>query len=140
MHRFQFCQEYSGQIADFGGMQEILLHKYLNSAATTFVLVTHGFGHSILHIERQLLRRPITQQMKVTASGPKKIFSRSEIRELFICKNTDGHQIGCVLYTVNVFADPKQRLQIAQPAFAFFYVRFNNIALALFDMACISFR
>ena len=65
---------------------------------------------------------------------------RLEFQVFVLGKDLMAHQFGCVFHTVDVFADPVQRLQIAQTAFALFDVGFDHITLpALLAVALCTF-
>ena len=137
---FQRGQENSRQFANVGGLAEVGLHKVFNPASAAVVGIAHRICHFDLHVEGQLICWTSCNQMNMAAHGPKEILGVDEGFEFFGRKHAQIDQFGGVLDAMHIFADPEERLQIAQPAFAFFHVRFNHIALAaLLAVPCCAF-
>ena len=77
----------------------------------------------------------------MTAHTPQKIFGGNKCSKFTLCKNTRLNQLLRMKYTISVFLNPEERLQIAQTTLTLFYVRLNHITLTtLLEMAGATFR
>ena len=140
MHRFQLGQEDAGQVAGRGGVAEIILHEMFDRTAPALVLVAQALGDLDLQVEGQLIRGPPGQQVQMAAHRPEEILGLHEGFEFFLREDVQLHQLADFLHAMQVFRDPEQRLQVAQPALAFLHVGFDNVALtALALMALVAF-
>ena len=120
-------------------MTEIFLHEDLYATSAGAILVAHATGHFDLQIKAQLLCRAPSREMQMRTYRPEKISGSGKGIELLWSEQAEGHQIGDILDLINIFCDPVERLQIAQPAFALFDVGLDHIALALFQMTLVAF-
>jgi len=116
-----------------------VLHEDFDAAPPGAVLIAHALGDLDLQIECQLLGCAPGCQMHVRAHRPEKIFCLGEEFELFPAEQAQRHQFGDVLHLIKILGDPEQRLQVAQPAFAFLYIGFDHVTLTLFQVAFIPF-
>ena len=73
--------------------------------------------------------------MQVAAHRPKEIFGGFEGLVFLRAEHVFGHKIRDVINREDMFRDPEQGVQIAQPAFAFFHIGFDHIAQALLFVA-----
>ena len=113
----------------------------LHRPPSTAVSIPHGQGDLDLQFKSQLVHRAIGNQMEVTAHRPEKILRRLKCCEFLGAEHTCVNQLLGMKYTVDIFFDPIQGLQIAQPTFAFFDIWLHHIALAaLLEMARLTFR
>ena len=69
------------------------------------------------------------------AHGPEEILGADEAVILARAEHADRHEVGSTFDIVQVLGDPEQRLQVAQPALALFYVGFDHVAFALPQVA-----
>ena len=77
--RFQLGQEDARQLADAGGVAEVILHEQLNRAPPRRIMVSHAGGHLDLHVKGQLIHRPTRDVMQMATRGPKKVFGAFEL-------------------------------------------------------------
>ena len=137
--RFQFGQQDAGQIAYCSRVTEVLLHKDFDSTSSGFVLIAHAFCDHDLHVKAQLLHRAFRQKMQMRAGGPEEILGAGKELKFVLRKQPQSNQFAHVIHVIDIFRDPKERLQVAQAAFTFFHIGFDHIARALFDVTRIAF-
>ncbi len=130
-------------------MAKIYLHEVFNGAPSLGILKAQGSGNLDLHVERKLFNGTVGDQVQVAADGPEERLGIDERLVLFLGENTVNDQFVRVFGVVKILRNPEQRLQIAQPAFAFFDVRFNHVTgipvafvphVALFQLGFDKFR
>ena len=129
MPRFKPGQEDAGQIADAGGVAEEILHEHLDSPPPAGVAVAHSRRNFGLHVEGQLVHRAARDVMQVAAHRPQEGLGAFEGIELVAGEQVLGDEPLRSFDAVEVFADPVQRLQIAQAALGFLDIGFQDIAL-----------
>ena len=79
--------------------------------------------------------------MQMATHGPQEIFGFAKRLVFVLSEYLVVDQFRRVFHAVDVFPDPIKRLQIAQPAFAFFDIWLNHIALtALLSVPLGAFR
>ena len=130
MGRFQRGQEDPRQLTHAGGVAEIVLHEMLDRPPPAGVAIIHAAGDFDLKVEGQLILRPPRDHVQMAAHRPKEILRRGEGLILLLPQEPDPDQFRRPAHPVQVFPDPVERLQIAQPALALFHVRLKHIALA----------
>ena len=81
-----------------------------------------------LHVEGEPLFRTARDIVQLAAHVPQECFGLLEGFVFLARKNIVLDEIGCVFDVVEIFADPIERLQIAEPAFAFLDIGFDEIA------------
>ena len=137
---FQRGAEDAGEIADILGDQEIGAHEGFHRAARLFrIVIAQRRRQRRLHVEGQPLLGAAHQVMQMHAHIPQKGFGLLEGLVFVLGEDTMLDQVGGVLDMIEIFADPIERLQIAQPAFAFLDVGLDQIAaFALAGMARIA--
>ena len=123
-------QEDAGQLADAGGMAEIVLHEDFHRPPATGIAVAHALGHFDLKVEGQLVGGAAGDVVHVATRGPQEILGALEGGEFVIVEQPRRHQTGGRLHPMQVFADPVEGLQVAQAALALFDIRFQHITLA----------
>ena len=137
MAGFQSGKEDPRQLANTGCVAKILLHEYLNTAPACAITISHTLGHFDLQIKAELICCAACNEMQMTAHRPEKALGAQEFLVLFGAKNAQIDQICGRVCPVHIFRNPVERLKIPQPAFAFFHIGFDHIALAaLFQVAC----
>ena len=80
-----------------------------------------------LHIKRQALFSPPRNEMHHAAHPPEKILASSKQRQFSGRKHPFCNQFRGILNAVNIFGDPKERVEIAQSTFAFFDIGLDKI-------------
>ena len=86
-------------------------------------------GDIHLRIEGQAIIFSAGAQMQMASHRPKKPLGHGKAAQFPTAQNTVGDHAFKRSDAIGVTRNPKQRVQIAQPALAIFHVRFNHIAL-----------
>ena len=68
----------AGQVADFLGDEEIVLHEALDGAQARVAAIAEPLGHQRLQIEGQALLGPAGQEMQVAAHRPEEALATAE--------------------------------------------------------------
>src|SRR5207302_8396395 len=71
-----------------------------------------------LAVERQPLLRPPGEKMHVTAHRPEKIAAAAEAAVFARIIDAERDQLFALAHAIDVFGDPVERVQVAQPALA----------------------
>ena len=71
------CAEDAGQVADFLGDQEIVLHEALDMAQAAMRLVAEAFGEFGLLVEAQAVIAAPRQEMQMAAHRPQEVLASS---------------------------------------------------------------
>ena len=100
-----------------------------HGASAAHVAVVHPLSDLDLHVKGQLVGGALCDVVHMAARGPKEVFGALEDGEFFARQKPRPHQALGRGHAVQVFADPIQRLQIAQPALGLFHIGFQHIAL-----------
>ena len=145
LRRFQRGTKNGCQIADIFGHQKITPHEFLNRLHRRrifgFLSRIEKLSQGFLQIKAQTLLRHIGQKMQMAAHMPKKIIAFSKQLQLICRQHTKPDQIIQRLDLIAVSGNPKQRIQVAQSAFALFQIRLHQIARATgFFMPLIALR
>lgn len=136
--RFELREEDAGQLSHAGGLAEIILHEDLDPAAAAGVGIAHAGGHLDLQVEGQLVGRAAGGVMQVAAHRPEKGFGALEGLELVPREQARRHEARGRGDAVEVFPDPVERLEVAQPALALLDVGFEHIALAALPLVALA--
>ena len=121
-------KEHAGQAADALGLQEIELHEPLDRALAGAVGEIHPLGNLSLQVEGQPVLGPVGQRVQVTAHRQHETFGAAEAA-IFLCrKQADIDQFGSHPDLMDIFADPVERVEIAQATLAVFHIGFDDIA------------
>ncbi len=121
-------EELAGQIADGFGVEEIELHEALDRRFSGAVGVMHHFGDVALMVEAEPLLGAAGSQMKVAADRPEEALGALEVAKLDRGEQAGGDQVGRPLDAVHIFADPVERVEVAQAALAVLDVGFDDVA------------
>ena len=124
----QFRANDQGEVPHFLGDQEVVLHETLHIEQAAMGKVFQPGRHFPLDVEGKPFLRPPGQEMHVAADSPKKPFGTLEAAEFVGGEEPRLHQFPRPRHPVIVFADPEQRMQITQTAFAVLDVGFDQIA------------
>ena len=138
MHRLERGDEDAGQVPDGGRLPEIGLHEDFDAPAAPHIFVAHRLGHLHLHVKGQLFRGTTGQQMQMAAHRPEERLRLGEGLILVRPEHALGHQLRAVIHVMDVFRDPEERMQVAQPPFAFLHVGLHHIAFALFEVPLVA--
>ena len=134
--RFKAAQKMRGEIADFLGDEEVVLHEALDCVQAAMRLVAQALGHRRLEVEGQALLGAAGEEMQVAAHGPQEILALLEALQLRRGVNTpfSASRPG-ESGAIDELRDPEQRVQVAQAALAVLDVGLDAIA-ALARLAC----
>ena len=141
MLRFQFRREDAGQAANILGGEKIAFHEPLDAELFPPILIAHAGGNFGLQVKAEPLFRAAGNIVKVTADGPKEAGGAHKQMVFMLGEDIGRHHVfqrRCGI-RVHVFDDPEQGLQVAQTAFAFFHIRFDQITgIALSGMPIVA--
>ena len=121
-------QEHAGQIADMLGLQEIELHEAFDRAFARPVGIAHPARDFALQVECQPVLPALGERVEVATHRQQEAFGTAEAAIFLRREQALVHQFGGAAHAVDIFADPVERLQIAQPALAVFHIGFDDIA------------
>ena len=105
-----------------------MLHEPLDRAFAGAISIVHPRRHFALEIEGQPVFGAAGDGVKVAAHRPEEILGPAECQVFLAGQQTDRDQFGRVAHLVDVFADPVERVQVAQRSLALLYVGFDDIA------------
>ena len=120
--------EDAGEIADRLGDQVVVLHEPLDVAAAGAGGVARLRGDGDLAVEGQALLGAPRQVVEAEADAPQVAVRAPEHAELGLGEHAARHQVAHVLDPVEVFGDPEQRVEVAQPALAVLEVGLHDVA------------
>ena len=106
--------EDAGQVADVLGDQEIVLHEALDRRQTGMAGVAEPLGDLALDVEMQPLLGLAGEEVHVAAHRPQEIFGLQELVVFVMREDALLGQLVAAAHAVEIFADPEQRLQVAQ--------------------------
>ena len=117
-----------GEIADFLGDQEVVLHEALDVLHAGMRGVAEPLRDFALHLERQPLFGTAGEEVHVAADRPEKILAAAERAVFLRIEHATLDEVFGIADAVDVFGDPEQRMQIAKAALAVLDVGLNQIA------------
>ena len=115
-------------MADALRLQEEVLHEPFDRAFAGAFGKLHPRGDFALDIEGQPVFGPPGNAVKVAADRPEKVLSLAEGTVFSGAQQTGIDQLRRAADVVDIFADPVERVQIAQAALALFDIRLDDIA------------
>ena len=128
--------ENTGEIAHALGRQEVVLHEALDRRQAGMACIAKPLCDIALNIEMQPLFRLSGEKVHVAAHRPEKIFRLAKLEIFLAGENALPHQVFRTAHAVKIFADPEQRVQVAQAALAVLHIGLDQItALARLGMA-----
>ena len=106
----------SGHVANGFRVQEIILHEALDRRPTGAFGKLHPFGNVALQVEGQPVFRATGDAVHMAAHRPEEILRLAETTIFFGGQQADFNQRRTADdHAVDIFADPVERVQIAQP-------------------------
>ena len=105
-----------------------MLHEALDRRAAGAVIVAHPLGDIALEVEGQPVLGAAGDDVQMAAHRPEKILRLLELAQLDRGQQPGADQFRHRADVKDVFADPEQRVEIAQPAFALFQIGLDDIA------------
>ena len=121
-------QEDSGEVADRLRVDEVELHEPFDRGFPGPVGVAHDLGDMLLMVEPEALLGAAGGQVKMAAHRPEEALGALELLELGGGEQADSDEVGGLLDAVDVFADPVERVEIAQAALAVLDVGLDDVA------------
>jgi hypothetical protein len=121
-------EEHSGQVANRFGVEEIMAHEALDRRRSGPVRIFHTRGELALVIEGEALLGAARDHMEVAPYRPKKTSGALELAQFGRGKQAGFDQFGDGSDAIGIFTDPEERVEIAQAAFAFLDIRFDDVA------------
>ena len=117
-----------GQIADVLGDEEVVLHEPLDVDEPRPGRIAELTGDRPLNVETQALLRPAGEKVQAAAHGPEEFLAAAKQREFTRREHPGGDELVGAVNAIDVFRDPEQRVEIAQPPFALLDVGLDEIA------------
>ena len=118
----------AGQVADFLGDEEIVLHEALDRAQAGMALIAEPLGHQLLHVEAQPLLGPAGEEVQVATHRPEEALAAAEAAIFVAVEHAGLDELGLGLVGIEILGEPVQRVQVAQAAFAVLDVGLDQIA------------
>ncbi len=128
MLQFEHGAEDARQIADILRDQEVMLHEALDAARAGVIAIAHADADLALAIEGQAILGAAGEEMEMAAHRPEEILRPRETLRLFRRQHFEIDELVDVVGAIDVFRDPEQRMEIAQPALAFLDVGLDEVA------------
>ena len=120
--------EDGGEIADVLGDQEVVLHEALDVAQARMLGVAEPHRDLALDVERQPLLGPPGEKVHVAAHRPEEIAAAAKPAVLARVVDAVRDELLALAHAIDVFGDPVERVQVAQPALAVLDVGLDQIA------------
>ena len=124
----QLGAENGGEVADVLGDQEVVLHEALDVAQAGMLGVAEPHCDLALDVEGQPFFRPAGEEVHVAAHRPEKIAAAPEPAVFARIVDAVIDELLALAHAIDVFGDPVERVQVAQPAFAVLDVGLDQIA------------
>ena len=121
-------EEQSGQVADGLRVEKVELHEAFDRALAWAVGVAHRCGNLALAIEAEPFLGPARGEVKVAAHRPEEALGALEPAIFLGGQQASANQFGRLLHAVDIFADPVERVKVAQAALAVLDVGLDDIA------------
>ena len=118
------------QVADVLGDQEVIFHEALDGGEAAAGREAEPLGERALIIEAQALFGTPGDEVHVAAHPPQEFLAAAEQPKLRAGKQAGVDQVGGLAHAVDVFGDPEQGVEVAQPAFALLDVGLDDEARA----------
>ena len=118
----------AGQIADFLGDEEIVLHEALDRAQAGMALIAEPLGHQLLHVEAEPFLGPAGQEMQLATHRPEEALAAAEAPIFVAVEHAGLDELSLGLVGIEMLGEPMQRVQVAQAAFAVLDVGLDQIA------------
>ena len=125
---FQRRAENAGQVTNVLGDQKIVTHEPFDTPHARAIRIAHTARQFGLHIEGQAFFRAARQIVKMTSHGPQIGLRLVEPLHFTGGEDTLIDQRCDIVHLIEILRDPEQRLQVANAALAFFYVRLQNVS------------
>ena len=129
--------EDAGEVADVLRHQEVAPHEAFDGPMKIGIGVAQPLGELRLHIEGKPFFGPAGEIVQMTAHRPQEGFRLLEGLEFVFGEDAVMDEIARIFHAIKIFADPIERLQIAQPAFAVLDIGLDQIAA--FALALMAF-
>ena len=104
------------------------MHEALDRGFPGPVGVVHDLGDLALIVEGQPLLGAAGEQVQVAAHRPEEVLGAVELAELGGGQQAGLDEVGRPLDAVDIFADPEERVEIAQAALALLDVGLDDVA------------
>src|SRR3954454_10275815 len=121
-------EEHAGQVADRLRIEKIELHEPLDRGFSRAVGVVHDLGDARLIFEAQPLLGAPSEQVQMAADRPEEALGAVEASELGSGQQAGPDEVRRTLHAVNIFADPIERVEVAQAALAVLHVGLDDVA------------
>ena len=125
---FQLGAQDRGEITDFLGNQEVVLHEAFDILHAGMRGIAEADRDLALHVERQPLFGAAGYEMQIAAHRPQEIGAAAEGAVFLRVEHAALDQLIGLAHAIDVFCDPEQRMQVAQAALAVLDIGFDQIA------------
>ncbi|MEY9281357.1 hypothetical protein ABIA03_002549 [Bradyrhizobium yuanmingense] len=119
--------EDGGEVADFLGDQEVVLHEALDVLHARMRGVAETYRDLALEIEGEALLGAATVEMQVAAHRPEEVGAAAEAAIFLRVEHAARDQLVGIADAVDVFGDPEQCVQVAQGPLAVLDVGLDQI-------------
>ena len=118
----------AGELANFLGDEEIVLHEALDGAQAGMPAIAELFRHQRLQIEAQALLGAVGEKMQLAAHRPEEALAAAEAAVFGWGEHPGLDELLLRRVGIEVLGEPVQGVQIAQAALAVLDVRLDQIA------------
>ena len=118
----------AGELANFLGDEEIVLHEALDGAQAGMPAIAELFRHQRLKIEAQALLGALGEKMQLAAHRPEEALAAAEAAVFGWGEHPGIDELLLGRVGVKVLGEPVQGMQIAQATLAVLDVRLDQIA------------
>ena len=103
----------TGQIADFLGDEEIMLHEALDRAQAGMALIAEPLCHQLLHVEAKPFLGPACQEMQLATHRPEEALAAAEAPIFVAVEDAGLDELSLGLVGIEMLGEPMQRVQVA---------------------------
>ena len=120
-------EEQTGEVADGLRVEEVELHEPFNGTLARAVGVAHRRCDLALAVEAQPFLGAAGREVEVAADRPEEALGALEPAIFFGGQQAGADELGRLLHAVDIFADPVERVEIAQAALAVLDVGLDDV-------------
>ena len=116
-----------GQIAHVLGDEKVMFHEAFDAREAAAVVIAEPRRQHRLDVEGEPLLGAAGREMQMTARPPQKFLAALEQAEFRRGEQPRRDQLPRLADVIDIFADPEQRVEVAQASFAFLHIGFDEI-------------
>src|SRR5579883_2880506 len=118
------------QVAHILGDEEIMFHEALDLGQAEARGVAEPLRDLRLKLEAQPLLRPTGQEVQMTAHRPQEFLAAAKQSVFALVEQSGCDEIARVAHPVHIFADPEERVEVADAALAVLDIGLDQVARA----------